>query len=319
MMTYTTQTTLLYVGIDVSKETLAVATYPTTTVQVIPNDPNHCERLAHELAQQPVALVLLEASGGFEKPLVQALLRAGVPMAIVPTQRARYFAKSLRGNLKTDRRDAQMLARFASCYPVPETPDLPAVQAQLKELWARREQLTQQLEAEKKRLQVAMHPLVRSSLERTIAGVQEELAQIEAAIAMLVASDESLVQKAARLQTVVGVGRVVAFGLLAELPELGQVSHKVIAALAGLAPVRRESGQWRGYARIGGGRHRARRLLYLAAVVAVTHDARWKAVYEGVLAKGKPKKVALCAVARRLLVVMNAVVRDGRAYERVSE
>jgi transposase len=199
-------------------------------VQVITNDPNHCERLAHELAQQPVALVLLEASGGFEKPLVQALQRAGVPVAIVPTQHARYFAKSLRGNLKTDRVDAQMLARFARCYPVPETPDLPAVQAQLKALWARREQLVQQLEAEKKRLQVALHPLVRSSLERTLAVVQEELAQIEAAIAALVASDERLQHKAALLQTAVGVGAVVAYGLLAELPERGQVSHKVIAA-----------------------------------------------------------------------------------------
>jgi transposase len=310
-------TTALYVGIDVSKETLAVATYPPTTVQVITNDPNHCERLAHELAQQPVALVLLEASGGFEKPLVQALQRAGVPVAIVPTQRARYFVKSLRGNLKTDRVDAQMLARFARCYPVPETPDLPAVQAQLKALWARREQLVQQLEAEKKRLQVALHPLVRSSLERTLAVVQEELAQIEAAIAALVASDEMLQHKAALLQTAVGVGAVVAYGLIAELPELGQVSHKVIAALAGLAPVRRESGRWRGYARIGGGRRRVRRLLYLAAVVAASHDARWKAVYQGLLVQGKAKKVALCAVARRLLVVLNAMVRDGRCYERV--
>jgi len=134
-------------------------------------------------------------------------------VAIVPTQRARYFAKSLRGNLKTDRVDAQMLARFARCYPVPDTPDLLAVQAQLKELGARREQLVQALEAEKKRLQVATHPLVRASLERTIAVVQEELAQMEAAIAALVAPDEALAQKAALLQTVVGVGWVVASGL----------------------------------------------------------------------------------------------------------
>ncbi len=245
-MTHTTQTTVLYVGINVSKETLAVATYPPTTVQVIANAPDPCERLAHELAQQPVALVLLEASGGLEKPLVQVLQRAGVPVAIVPTQRARYFAKSLRGNLKTDRVDEQMLARFASCYPVPDTLDLPAVQAQLKELGARREPLVQVLEVEKKRLQVATHPLVRASLERTIAGVQEELAQMEAAIAVWVASDEALAQKAALLQTVVGVGWVVASELLAELPELGQVSHKVMAALAGLAPVRWESGRWRG-------------------------------------------------------------------------
>jgi transposase len=118
---------------------------------------------------------------------------------------------------------------------------------------------------------------------------------------------------------VVGVGWVVASGLLAELPELGQVSRKVIAALAGLAPGRRESGRWRGYARIGGGRGRVRRLLYLAAVVAVAHDARWRAVYAGLLGCGRVKKVALCAVARRMLVVMNAMVRDGRAYERTRE
>ncbi|MCL6536660.1 MAG: IS110 family transposase [Armatimonadetes bacterium] len=318
-MTHTLQTTALYVGIDVSKETLAVATYPNATVQVIPNDYDPCEALANELAAQPVAFVLLEASGGFEKTIVQALQRAGVPVAIVPTQRARYFAKSMRGNLKTDRVDAQMLARFASCYPMPDTPETPAVQAQLKELWARREQLVQMLESEQKRLQVATFPLVRESLERTIAQLQAECAAIEAAIEMLMASEASLSQKAALLQTVVGVGWTVASGVLAELAELGQVSHKVIAALAGLAPVRRESGCWRGYARISGGRSRVRRLLYLAAVVAVTHDARWKAVYQRLLAKGKPKKVALCAVARRLLVVMNAMVRDGRAYERTKE
>jgi transposase len=252
-MTQTTHATAFYVGIDVSKETLAVATYPTDAVWVIPNDADHCAALADELAQQPVQVVLLEGSGGFEKPIVHALQQAGVPVVIVPPQRARYFAKSLRGNLKTDRVDARLLARFASCYPVPDAPETPAVQAQLKELWARREQLVQALESEKKRLQVATHPLVRASLERTMAQLEAECAEIEAAIAALVASDEALAQQAALLQTMVGVGWAVASGVLAELPELGQVSPKVIAALAGLAPVRRESGRWRGYARIGGG------------------------------------------------------------------
>jgi transposase len=318
-MTDATETTALYVGIDVSKETLTVATYPDNALWTISNDADHCEALADELAQQPVQVVLLEGSGGFEKGVVQALQRAEVPVVVVPSQRSSYFAKSLRGNLKTDRVDARLLARFASCYLVPETPETPAVQAQLKELWARREQLVQQLEAEKKRLQVATFPLVRASLERMIEQLASECAVIEAAIEALMASEEALLHKAALLQTVVGVGWVVASGMLAELPELGQVSHKVIAALAGLAPVRRESGRWRGYARIGGGRRRVRRLLYLAAVVAVSHDARWKAVYQELLAKGKPKKVALCAVARRMLVVMNAMVRDGRAYERKRE
>ena len=308
--------TALYVGIDVSKPTLTIALYPTAQVWDIPNQPDQWQALAAQLQKPPVQRVLLESSGGYEQGVAQTLQQAGLPVMVVPAQRARHFAKSMRGNLKTDRVDAQLLAYFASCYPAPEATAVPEGQAQLRALWARREQLVQMLEAEKKRRQGAPET-VRASLERLIAVLEEEIAQIEAEVAALIEADASLSQKAALLQTAVGVGAVVAYGLLAELPELGQVSREAIAALAGLAPVRRESGRWRGSARIGGGRWRVRRLLYLAAVVAVSHDARWRAVYAGLLAKGKPKKVALCAVARRLLVVLNAMVRDGRCYERV--
>jgi transposase len=308
--------TALYVGIDVSKPTLTIALYPTAQVWDIPNQPDQWQALAAQLQKPPVQRVLLESSGGYEQGVAQTLQQAGLPVMVVPAQRARHFAKSMRGNLKTDRVDAQLLAYFACCYPAPEATAMPEGQAQLRALWARREQLVQMLEAEKKRRQGAPET-VRASLERLIAVLEEEIAQIEAEVAALIEADASLSQKAALLQTAVGVGAVVAYGLLAELPELGQVSREAIAALAGLAPVRRESGRWRGSARIGGGRWRVRRLLYLAAVVAVSHDARWRAVYEGLLAKGKPKKVALCAVARRLLVVLNAMVRDGRCYERV--
>ncbi len=308
--------TTLYVGIDVSKRTLTIALYPTEQMWEVPNQPVHWQALAAQLQAQPVARVLLESSGGYEQGVAQTLQQAGLCVVIVPAQRARYFARSLRGDLKTDRVDAQLLAYFAFCYPAPETTEVSEVQAQLQALWARREQLVQMLEAEKKRRQVASAS-VRASLERLIAVLEEEIAQIEAEVAALIEADAALSQKVALLQTAVGVGAVVAYGLLAELPELGQVSREAIAALAGLAPVRRESGRWRGYARIGGGRWRVRRLLYLAAVVAVSHDGRWRAVYQALLAAGKPKKVALCAVARRLLVVLNAMVRDGRVYERV--
>jgi transposase len=308
--------TALYVGIDVSKATLTIALYPTAQVWDIPNQPDQWQALAAQLQKPPVQRVLLESSGGYEQGVAQTLQQAGLPVMVVPAQRARHFAKSMRGDLKTDRVDAQLLAYFACCYPAPEATAMPEGQAQLRALWARREQLVQMLEAEKKRRQGAPET-VRASLERLIAVLEEEIAQIEAEVAALMEADASLSQKAALLQTAVGVGAVVAYGLLAELPELGQVSREAIAALAGLAPVRRESGRWRGSARIGGGRWRVRRLLYLAAVVAVSHDARWRAVYAGLLAKGKPKKVALCAVARRLLVVLNAMVRDGRCYERV--
>jgi transposase len=146
------------------------------------------------------------------------------------------------------------------------------VQAELKALWARREPLVQQVEREKKRLQTVQSEAVRASLARTLAVLKDEIAPIEARVEALIASDADLSQKAALLQTAVGVGRVVAYGLVAALPEFGQVSHRAIAALAGLAPVRCESGDWVGRARVRGGRPRVRRLLYQAAVVAV--DAR---------------------------------------------
>jgi transposase len=308
--------TALYVGIDVSKPTLTIALYPTAPVGDIPHQPDQWQALAAQLQKPPVQRVLLESSGGYEQGVAQTLQQAGLPVMVVPAQRARHFAKSMRGDLKTDRVDAQRLAYFACCYPAPEATAMPEGQAQLRALWARREQLVQMLEAEKKRRQGAPET-VRASLERLIAVLEEEIAQIEAEVAALMEADAPLSQQAALLQTAVGVGAVVAYGLLAALPEWGQVSREAIAALAGLAPVRRESGRWRGSARIGGGRGCVRRLLYLAVVVAVSHDARWRAVYAGLLAQGKPKKVALCAVARRLLVVLNAMVRDGRCYERV--
>jgi transposase len=179
--------------------------------------------------------VLLESSGGYEQGVAQTLQQAGLPVMVVPAQRARHFAKSMRGDLKTDRVDAQLLAYFACCYPAPEATAMPEGQAQLRALWARREQLVQMLEAEKKRRQGAPET-VRASLERLIAVLEEEIAQIEAEVAALIEADASLSQKAALLQTAVGVGAVVAYGLLAELPELGQVSREAIAALAGLAP-----------------------------------------------------------------------------------
>lgn len=318
-MTHTAQTTALYVGIDVSQKTLTIALYPTDEVWTIDNTSQHHTALVQHLAQLPIQRVLLESSGGYEKAVVSALQQAGLPVVVVPAQRARYFAKSMRGDLKTDRADARMLAYFACCYPVQPVAPCSPVQAELKELWARREQLVQQVEREKKRLHTVQSEAVRASLERMLAVLKDEIAQIEARVAELIASDAALAQKAALLQTAVGVGRVVAYGLVAELPELGQVSHRAIAALAGLAPVRCESGDWVGRARVRGGRPRVRRLLYQAAVVAVSHDGRWRAVYAGLLGRGKVKKVAFCAVARQLLVVLNAMVRDGRAYERVSE
>lgn len=306
-----------YGGIDVSKQTLTAATFPHTELLTVPNTPSGWHTLLTRWQSLALRQVVVESSGGYEQGVVQALQQAGVPVVVVPPQRARYFARSLRPALKTDAVDATLLARFASVYEPPAAPAPRAAQATLKALWGRREQVVRMLEAERKRLATAGHPLVQASLARVIERLEAELAALEAALAEVEASDAELAARGALVRSMVGIGQVAAWGLLAELPELGRVSRQAIAALAGLAPMAWESGGRVGVRRVRGGRGRVRRVLYVAAVVAVRCEGRWREVYERLLARGLKPKAALCAVARRLVVVLNAMVREGRCYERV--
>lgn len=178
-----------YAGIDVSKRTLTVATYPETTTQTFPNTPDGWSQLLQAWRDLPLQRIVVESSGGYERGVVQALQQAGLPIVLVPPNRARHFARSLRPYLKTDAVDAQVLARFAQVYEPPAGASPSAAQSALKAVWVRRSQVVQQLEAEKKRLQTAPHPTVRASVQRVMEALQAELEALEAALFEWEASD----------------------------------------------------------------------------------------------------------------------------------
>ncbi len=322
--TQTPPATRWFVGIDVAKAQLVVAAetsewlQPTQSpVLSVPNTPAGFAQLQDWLiALGTVERIVLETSGGYEEAVRTFLLTAGWSVVRVNSVRARAFLKSQQGLLKTDARDARSLARFGKVVPEAGL-TRSEVQEELRRVHARREQVRAMLEAERKRAQV-VSPRVRPSVERMIEALEQELGWLDAQSEALVAQDAELQAQEQVLQSAPGVGRVVAQGLLAFLPELGRLGSRPLARLAGLAPVAQESGSSvRRRRRLREGRGAVRRLLYLAALSEVRVDGKWRRVYEGLLERGLSRKAALCAVARRLLCVLNAMVRDGRCYARM--
>lgn len=315
------------VGIDVAKERLDVAVLrpdrwpPAGRVQ--PQTTFACAttlaalgRLALQLAALAPTLVVLEASGGYEQPVVRALWAADLPVAVVNPRRVRAFAHSAGYLAKTDRLDAGVLAHFGLVLcPPPQPPPAPQLAA-VGRLVRRREQLVALLATERQRAHqwARRDAAIHASCQALIAVLVAEVAVLAAAIDAAIASDPALAQRIAQLESVPGIGRIVAATLVATLPELGLATGGEVAALAGLAPLSRESGQWRGARHIGGGRTAPRRILYLAAVNARRCNPVIRAVYERLRAAGKPAKVALVACARKLVVLINALVRDGTTW-----
>ena len=302
----------LSVGIDVSTATLDVATSDGDAWQVA-NDPAEFGRLAERLSR--ATLVVLEATGGYEAPCAAALAASGVPVAVVNPRQVRDFARATGRLAKTDALDAAVLAAFAEGVR-PEPRALPDAETEaLAALTARRRQLVGMLVAEKNRARVAAPPVQKSLakhvrwLERELAGVDGDLdAAVRASAAWR--ADEDL------LRGVPGVGRVLARTLVAEVPELGRLSRREIAALVGVAPLNRDSGTLRGRRTVWGGRAAVRSVLYMGAVAASRSEASpMGRLYGRLVARGKPKKVALVAVMRKILVTCNAVVRDGVAWD----
>lgn len=299
----------VFVGLDVAKATLDVAVRPTGECWQVPNDEaGAAEVTARVRALQPVLLVC-EATGGFERSAVAALAAAGVPVVVANPRQVRDFARSTGQLAKTDRLDAGILALFAErVRPTPRPLGDAALQL-LDALLTRRRQLLEMLVAEKNRLGFAPPPLHRGIrqhirwLERQLDDVTGEVARAIEASPVWRATDDLL-------QSAPGVGPVVSATLLGELPELGTLTHKQIAALVGVAPLARDSGQWRGKRMVYGGRAPVRTALFLAALCGRRWNPQLKAFYERLIARGKPKKVALIACARKLLTILNAMVRD---------
>jgi len=303
----------VFVGIDVAGDELVAATQPAGEVRRWANDEAGHDGLVAALRERRPALVVLEATGGLEQGIAAALTEAGLPTAVANPAQIRAFARGIGRLAKTDPIDAAVLARFAAVVRPAPRPDAGETGRALRALVVRRRQVRDARVAERQRLSRA-EAIVRPSLERLIAAYTAELTELEAAIAARLTAEPALRGKRAVLQCVPGVGPVVAASVLAELPELGTLSGKQAAALAGLAPRTRESGKRRAPAAIGGGRRGVRCALYLAAVTAVRWNPPLRAFYDRLLAAGKPKKLALVAAARRLLGILNAMLRDGTLW-----
>jgi transposase len=304
-----------FVGIDVAKDRLDVQVHPSGESFTLTRTPDGLADLVARLQAIAPTLVVLEATGGFEITVAAALAAAGLPLAVVNPRQIRDFARATGKLAKTDALDAAAIARFAEAIR-PEPRPLPdAAARELGELVARRRQVIEMMVAERNRGRQVQSRRLRQRIERHLAHLQQELAAIEADLDATIRGSPIWREREDLLKSVPGIGDVTARSLLAELPELGALGRKPIAALAGLAPFNRDSGRWRGRRMIGGGRAGLRSALYMAALVASRRNPLIAAFYRRLRAAGKPAKLALTAAARKLLTMLNAMLRDNRRWD----
>lgn len=313
-----TNTAETFIGIDVSKARLDVAVHAPAAAWHVENSEGGIAALVERLHTLQPTLIVLEATGGYELHIVAELAVAQLPVVVTNPRRVRNFARSTGKLAKTDKLDAQMLAHFAAALrPLPRP--LPSAQDEhLSALLTRRRQIVDMLTVEKNRLHTVRPPM-RADLEEHLTWLQAKLAKLDAEIDEFVQGSPLWHDKDALLQSVPGIGRITASTMVALLPELGQLNRQEIAALVGLAPVNRDSGKKRGKRRIFGGRAPVRSVLYMATLSAKKHNPIIKKFYEHLLAQGKEKKVALTACMRKLLVILNAMLRSKQSWRTLAE
>lgn len=304
----------VFVGIDVSKSCLDVASRPTGEVWQVPNDVHGISALAQRLTSISPYLVVLEATGGLERTLTAELAAAGLPVAVVNPRHVRDFARAAGTLAKTDTLDAQVLAHFGQAME-PDLRSLPDADAQdLQALVGRRRQLVEMITAEKNRRKTVI-ARIRPQVEEHIRWLETSLEDLDQDLDGFIRSSPMWRTKERVIRSVPGVGPVLSATLLANLPELGALSRGQIAALVGVAPFNRDSGTLRGKRTVWGGRRRVRAALYMAALVASRYNPVIKDFYQRLCSKGKPKKVALTACMRKLLVILNSMVKHGREWQ----
>lgn len=305
----------IIVGIDVSKDRLDIALRPSGEAFTVERNAAGLEQLVARLTALCPHIVALEATGGFETVAAAALAAARLPVVVVNPAQIRAFAKALGQRAKTDPIDAAVIAHFAEATK-PDLRPLPdAATRLLADLVARRRQIIEMIGAERQREKRVTIPRLNKSIARLVKALEKELASLDTDIGDAVRGSPAWREKEDLLSSVPGIGPIIARTLIAELPELGQLSRKQIAALAGLAPFTRQSGQWRGRSFIGGGRTAVRTALFMGAMVAKKHNPVLKTFFDRLVAAGKPKMVALIAVARKLLTILNAILRDKTPWQ----
>jgi transposase len=302
------------VGIDVSKDRLDVHVLPSEEAWAVARDADGLAELCRRLHGLS-GVVALEATGGYENIVAASLSSAGLPLVVVNPAQVRAFAKALGQRAKSDPIDARVIARFAEATKPVVRPLPDRATQMLAALLARRRQIVEMMASESQRLRRTDLVRVRKSIERLLAILKRELADIDHDIDDTVRGSPVWREKENLLASVPGIGRIIARTMVADLPELGTLGRKQIGALAGLVPFVRQSGQWKGQAHIGGGRPTVRTALFLGAQVAKRHNPVLRAFYERLLTAGKSKTAATVAVAHKLLLILNAILRDKKPWQ----
>ncbi len=307
------ETAGIFVGIDVSKAWLDIAIHESTLAWRVGNDDPGIEKLVKRLKEVRPCLIVLEATGGYEMRLVAELAHAKLPIVVTNPRKVRAFARSTGKLAKTDKLDAKMLAHFAAAIR-PEVRTMPSEEEeQLTGLLVRRRQLVDMLTVEKNRLHT-VRPALRDDIQEHIAWLQAKLSKLDEEIDQFVRKTSLWKEKDAILRSTPGVGRVTSCTMLAMLPELGNLNRQEIAALVGVAPVNKDRGRKQGKRRVYGGRATVRSALYMATLAAKKYNPQIKKFYDELLHRGKEKKVALTACMRKLLVILNAMIRTNQPW-----
>jgi len=302
------------VGIDVAKATLDLHLLPSGQAHTLPNVKAGFQQLKQLLPNPARCLIVLEATGGFEREVVAELIDAGYRVAVINPKRARDFAKALGLVAKTDRIDARVLALFAEKVQPAPSEKTPEKQAEIEQLVARRRQLIELKTQESNRWDVTYVKAAKNSIQAVINTLEAEIRGIEKIIEALVESDDEWRNKAQLIQSVPGLGSVTAATVMADVPEIGKLNRQQISALIGLAPYNRDSGAMKGKRSISGGRKSVRCVLYMAAIAARRCNPVIKAFADRLAQHGKPFKVIITACMRKLLVILNSIVKSGRPW-----
>ncbi len=302
------------VGIDVAKDRLDVALRPTGEAFVVERSAAGLEQLIERIRPLAPTLVALEATGGFETVVAAAMAAASLPVVVVNPAQVRAFATALGQRAKTDPIDAAVIAHFAEATRPAPRPLPDEATRLLADLVTRRRQIVEMIGAERQREKRAP-ARIKKSIARLIKALEKELASVNADIDDSVRGSPAWRDKEDLLASEPGIGPIIARTLIADMPQLGCLDRKKIAALGGLAPFTRQSGQWRGKSFIGGGRAKVRSALFMAAMTARRHNPTMRAFFDRLVAAGKPKMVALIAVARKLLTILNAILRDQKPWQ----
>ena len=303
-----------YVGIDIAKASFDLVHYESGEFRSFKNNQTGIAKCAKWLVSLEPNLILMESTGGYEIPLFNELMANSLPVRIINPKRIRDFAKAKGKLAKTDKIDAAIIAEYAATFQPPPQESIDELAVKIKDLAARRRQLVGMRTQEKNRKEHARYKDITKSIGLMIEVMDKEIDKIDAQIRDNIDQSPKLKKKSELLQTMPGIGRHTAMMLACQLPELGQLNRREIAALVGLAPINRDSGQFRGRRMIGGGRTHVRNLLFLPALTATRHNPRIREYYQRLLKAGKQKMVAVAATMRKMLTILNSMAAKETAW-----